>query len=97
MRALGEINIPCPERVIVMAFDDFEWVTSFRPHLTTIAQPTYLMGKRATEILVRKMHQDGNEPKDHEERVVVLPNELRVHESVAPPYCPLVPPVTSGV
>jgi LacI family transcriptional regulator len=88
MRALGEIDIPCPERVSVLAFDDFEWVTSFRPHLSTIAQPTYLMGKRATEILVRKMQQEDSEAENPDDRVVVLPNELRIRESVAPPYCP---------
>ena len=53
MRALCELGIPCPERVSVLAFDDFEWVASFRPHLTSVAQPTYLMGKTATEILIR--------------------------------------------
>lgn len=86
MHALGELNMPCPERVSVVSFDDFEWVASFRPHLTTVAQPTHLMGQRATEILVRKIQQDGAQAEDPEERVVVLPNELRIRESTAPPF-----------
>ena len=86
MRALGELSIPCPERVSVVSFDDFEWVASFHPYLTTVAQPTHLMGKRATEILVRKIQQDGAQPEDSGEQVVVLPNELRIRESTAPPY-----------
>jgi len=85
MRALCELSIPCPERVSVLAFDDFEWVASFRPHLTSVAQPTYLMGKTATEILIRRLQQDGNQDEKIEEQVVVLPNELRIRESTAPP------------
>jgi LacI family transcriptional regulator len=87
MRALAELNIACPERVSVLGFDDFEWVASFRPQLSTVAQPTYEMGKRATEILVRKMEQKKSEAEDRGEQVIVLPNELRIRESTAPPYC----------
>jgi len=86
MRALCELSISCPERVSVLAFDDFEWVASFRPHLTSVAQPTYLMGKTATEILIRRLKQDNNPEEKIEEVVIVLPNELRVRESTAPPY-----------
>ena len=87
MRALGELNIPCPERVSVLGFDDFEWVASFRPQLTAVAQPTYEMGKLATEMLVRKMQQKKGEAEDSKEQVIVLPNELRIRDSTAPPYC----------
>ena len=87
MRALGELNVPCPERVSVLGFDDFEWVASFRPQLTAVAQPTYEMGKLATEILVRKMQQKKGETEDSEEQVIVLRNELRIRDSTAPPYC----------
>jgi DNA-binding LacI/PurR family transcriptional regulator len=85
MRALTELNIPCPERVSVLGFDDFEWVASFRPQLTTVAQPTYEMGARATEILVRKMKQEKGEGENCDEQVTVLPNQLRIRESTAPP------------
>ena len=87
MRALGELDIPCPERISVLGFDDFEWVASFRPQLTAVAQPTYEMGKLATEMLVRKMEQKDGEAEDSKEQVIVLPNELRIRESTAPPYC----------
>jgi LacI family transcriptional regulator len=89
MRALSELSIPCPERVSVVGFDDFEWVASFRPYLTTVAQPTYLMGQRATEMLVRMMQQGLTEPNDLMGRVVVLTNELRIRQSTAPPCSPL--------
>jgi LacI family transcriptional regulator len=86
MRALGELRIPCPERVSVLGFDDFDWTSSFTPHLTTISQPTYEMGRRATEILLRKIEHDKDGTGAVEEHLVVLPNELRIRDSTAPPY-----------
>ena len=87
MRALGELNIPCPERVSVLGFDDFEWVASFRPQLTAVAQPTFEMGKLATQILVRKMQQKKGDGEDSKDQVIVLRNELRIRDSTAPPHC----------
>ncbi len=89
MRALAELNIPCPEQASVVAFDDFEWLASFRPKLTAVAQPTYEMGKRAAEILIRKIQKKADEPGDPLREVIVLPNELRIRESTAPPFCSL--------
>jgi LacI family transcriptional regulator len=88
MRALGELRIPCPERVSVLGFDDFDWTSSFIPHLTTISQPTYEMGRRATEILLRKIAHDKDGAGAVEDHLVVLPNELRIRDSTAPP-CPV--------
>jgi DNA-binding LacI/PurR family transcriptional regulator len=87
MRALSEFNIPCPERVSVLGFDDFEWSASFRPQLTAVAQPNYEMGRLAMEILIRKMEQKKGEAEDSKEQVILLRNELRIRESTAPPYC----------
>jgi LacI family transcriptional regulator len=86
MRALSEVNVPCPERVSVCAYDDFEWVASFRPHLTTVAQPTYMMGMKATEMLVKKMQPPADQIESGDEKIVVLPNELRVRESTTSPH-----------
>jgi LacI family transcriptional regulator len=87
MRALSELKIPCPERVSVLGFDDFEWAASFRPQITAVAQPNYEMGRLAMEILVRKMQRKKSEPEESKEQVILLQNELRIRESTAPPYC----------
>ena len=55
MRALGELRIPCPERVSILGFDDFDWAAYTNPPLTSVAQPTYEIGKQAMQLLVRKM------------------------------------------
>ena len=86
MRALAELNFSCPERVSVLGFDDFEWGAHFRPQLTAVAQPTYQMGKLATELLIRRMHQEKSKTKSTSEEIIVLPDELRIRDSTAPPY-----------
>jgi len=86
MRALGELRIPCPERVSVLGFDDFEWAANFSPRLTTIAQPTKEMGKQATAMLVGKMHREKGIENHGGDHVVVLSNELRIRDSTGPPF-----------
>jgi LacI family transcriptional regulator len=46
-----------PEDVALVGFDDFPfpWSDAFRPHLTTVAQPTYELGRRAAELLVQRL------------------------------------------
>ncbi len=84
MRALAELSVPCPEKVSVVSFDDFEWAANFSPRLTTMAQPTYQIGKQAMQMLLQLMNseKDGFEK---EEAVLVLPAELCLRDSTAPP------------
>ena len=78
----------CPEAVSVLGFDDFEWSAYFTPRLTTIAQPTYEMGRQAMQILLRKLQApaennglaDGNP-----QTAITLKAELRVRDSTAAP------------
>lgn len=85
MRALAELSIACPQRVSVLGFDDFDWSAAFNPRLTTVAQCTYEMGKRAMELLLKKMRRSDEGSDPGEEKVVVLKAELRVRDSTAPP------------
>lgn len=86
MRLLAELRIPCPERVSVLGFDDFDWAANFSPRLTTIAQRTVEMGKQAMWMLLRKMTAPKDGVQDAEEKVMTLPTELRVRDSTAPPH-----------
>ena len=88
MRALGELHLECPEVVSVLGFDDFEWSAYFTPRLTTIAQPTYEMGRQATQILLRKLKAPAeNHGVVSEEPgiIVKLKAELRIRDSTAVP------------
>jgi len=86
LRAMGERGVPCPGRVSVLGFDDFDWADSYSPRLTTVAQPTLEMGKQAAQMLLRKIDSVRKGDKGGEEEMVVLKCELRVRESTAPPY-----------
>jgi len=87
MRALRDLGLKCPQDLSVVGFDDFDWSDLFSPRLTTIVQPSYEMGKRATEVLLQVIqapdkHLDSGKGKEHR---IVLRAELRVRESTAPP------------
>jgi LacI family transcriptional regulator len=81
MRAVAERGLRCPEDISVACFDDFEWASVFHPRLTTVAQPTYEMGKRATELLLARLAGNGGEGRQE----VVLSPTLIVRDSCAPP------------
>jgi LacI family transcriptional regulator len=85
MRAVGELRVPCPGRVSVLGFDDFEWAANFSPRLTTVAQPTQEIGRQAMQMLLGKLRpaSDGVEPSA--DSLVMLKTELRIRESTAPP------------
>lgn len=91
MRALAESGLERPKQVSVLGFDDFvvgldgfSWTTMFFPKLRTVAQPAYKLGRRAMEILLRKIKaQPGSE--EDADGIVRLRAELRIRESTAPP------------
>src|SRR5665213_2153800 len=82
LRALGELKVPCPERVSVMSFDDADWADVVRPSLTTIAQPTYEMGKAAVGLLLQSIL-STKEQADQEPQQILLKSTLRVRGSTA--------------
>src|SRR5208283_6118553 len=84
VRAMRELSIPCPDRVSILGFDDFDWAENVNPRLTTVAQPMLEMGKQAMQMLLRRM-KSINEGVYSEDEKVVLKTELRVRDSTAPP------------
>ncbi|MCM3412729.1 LacI family DNA-binding transcriptional regulator [Metabacillus litoralis] len=58
-----EINLTIPKDLAVIGIDDVSFASLFTPPLTTIAQPTFEMGKKAAEILLCKI----KEPEFQEE------------------------------
>ncbi|MGO9088191.1 MAG: LacI family DNA-binding transcriptional regulator [Candidatus Sulfotelmatobacter sp.] len=83
MRSLVEMRVNCPKAVSVLGFDDFEWSAYFNPRLTTIAQPTYEMGKQAMQVLLRTLQARDAERGVTTDTVVRLKAELRIRDSTA--------------
>jgi len=84
LQAIGNRGLLVPEDVALVGFDDFPfpWSDAFRPHLTTVAQPTYELGRRAAELLVQRLQ--GLSAPTSAERVV-LDGKLVVRESSGAP------------
>jgi LacI family transcriptional regulator len=81
IRALREAGLRVPDDISVVAFDDLpeEWISE--PFLTVAAQPAYEIGHRAATLLMDHIKGD-HEPKGES---IVLPFELRIRRSAAPP------------
>ncbi|MGH9395551.1 MAG: LacI family DNA-binding transcriptional regulator [Terriglobia bacterium] len=91
MRALAETGVHCPKQVSVLGFDDFvtgidgfSWATMFSPKLTTVAQSGYELGRRAMQILLKKIKPVAGE-EESDDGIVRLQAELRIRESTASP------------
>jgi len=82
LSALQRAKIRVPEEMSVVGFDDIEFAAHCYPPLTTIRQPTDLMGQRLMHMLLERIQ--GRENVDPE----VLPAELVIRESTGPPPIP---------
>jgi len=76
LQCLVENDIDIPERVAIVGFDDLPWSRALRPALTVVAQPIYEVGRRAAELLLRRINGDASPPQR-----VVLPATLTVRDS----------------
>jgi DNA-binding LacI/PurR family transcriptional regulator len=74
LQAAEARGIAVPEELSIVGFDDT--AVAAEAHLTTISQPHYEKGATATRLLIHP----EEEPPD-----VVLPTELVVRASTAPP------------
>jgi DNA-binding LacI/PurR family transcriptional regulator len=79
------MRVSCPAQVSILGFDDFEWAANFSPKLTTVAQPTREIGRRAMKMLLGKLKPAGDDSETPTDSLVVLRTELRIRESTAPP------------
>ena len=80
LTALKESGLRCPQDVSVVGFDDIDLSELTDPSLTTVFQPGYQMGARGAALLVKRL-QGSHDPAQN----IVLPTELKIRHSVAPP------------
>jgi len=73
-------GLAVPRDLSVIGFDDIELVSHVWPPLTTIRQPRRMIGRVAAERLLRRL-----ESRDAEDDDTILPVELVVRGSTAPP------------
>jgi LacI family transcriptional regulator len=81
MRSLREAGLRVPEDVSIVAFDDLPVAWLSDPFMTVVDQPAYEIGRRGAELLLARLDGTISGPG----RDVVLPSELRIRRSSAPP------------
>ena len=83
LRAAADLGIPIPEKVSIVGYDDIRLSSFVNPRLTTIHQPTDVVGRTAAEILMRLLGREGDRPAGAQ-RAVLQP-ELVIRNSCEAP------------
>jgi LacI family transcriptional regulator len=76
IHAVQDAGLRVPDDIAVVGFDDLPSAMTSSPTLTTVRQPVYEKGKRATELLLDSIEGIGTYPQH-----ILLPVELVVRES----------------
>lgn len=76
LRCIADAGMQIPDQLGVVGFDDHLWAQLLRPRLSTVAQPTYDLGRTAAQMLLEQALSPDTTP-----RTVTLPTELLVRES----------------
>ncbi len=78
LRAMDELGLSCPDDVVLAAFGDRGVADYLYPHVTVVAQPSYVVGRRGAELAIQRIRGELNGGK----RIhVELDAELQVKES----------------
>jgi DNA-binding LacI/PurR family transcriptional regulator len=83
LQAAAELGVPVPADLSVVGFDDSPVAVHASPPLTTVAQPQEEKGRLAAQWLIEDVERGGG--LRGRDRQAILPTELVVRESSAPP------------
>jgi DNA-binding LacI/PurR family transcriptional regulator len=73
LKALQERDAQGPRKVEVISSDDSEWLNVFTPRISTVAQPSYEMGEKSAQLLLKRIRA----PKRPFEQIVLEPELVR--------------------
>ncbi|MCO6009837.1 substrate-binding domain-containing protein [Actinoallomurus purpureus] len=77
LRALSQAGVRVPDDVALIGYDDIEFSSAAAVPLSSIRQPTYQLGKIATELLL----DECDDPGGHAHQQIMFQPELVVRES----------------
>lgn len=80
MKAIAQAGMRIPDDISVAGFDDTDLAAYLAVPLTTVAQDTFAIGKRAAQILINRIEGD-----DSPANLELIPTQLRVRNSTAVP------------
>lgn len=81
LRAIRQNKLKIPDDIAVASFDDTSWAKLIEPALTVIEQPTYEIGRTATEMLIKRIKDPSRSIRE-----VVLKTKLIIRQSCGCPY-----------
>ncbi len=80
VQAVEELGLESPRDIALATFDRLKLTEVFRPHVTSVEQPSYEIGAQGTRLLIERI----KTPAEGSERVhIQLPTALRIAESSA--------------
>lgn len=78
LKALAQLRISLPKDISLLAFDEAEWLTAFRPFISTVSQPADAFADEAWGTLMTRLNKDRS-PKLHREiHCKLIPRESTV-------------------
>ena len=80
LKALREAGLDVPAAISLVAFDDLPEGLVANPFLTVAAQPAYEMGQMATQLLLKRLRSEDQQPCQE----IILPTELIIRSSSGP-------------
>jgi DNA-binding LacI/PurR family transcriptional regulator len=78
--AARELGLNCPKDISIIGFDNLDLGMFTDPALSSVHQPGYQMGARAARLILERI-----KGKKGRAQQIVLPTELKIRNSVAPP------------
>ena len=80
VQAVEELGLESPRDIALATFDRLKLAEAFRPHMTSVEQPSYEIGAQGTRLLIDRI----KNPSEGSERIhIQLPTVLRIAESSA--------------
>lgn len=76
VECLVDSRITMPDEMGVVGFDDVPWAHLVRPSLTTVAQPTYELGREAAALLTQRIADPERPP-----TTITLETKLQIRDS----------------
>lgn len=76
VECLVDSGVAVPAEVGVVGFDDVPWAHLVRPSLTTVAQPTYELGRTAAQLLSQRIAEPDRAPS-----TITLETKLQIRDS----------------
>jgi LacI family transcriptional regulator len=77
MKAIHEMGLRIPDDVAIVGYDDIEIAAYMYPPLTTVHQPSHLIGETAARILLNKLEAETSSPTQK----IVLKPELVIRQT----------------